>query len=98
MRTLDHAGPPDLVAPDGRPVGGGTRRQDREASLTRDELEALRDAGTYESLVGSEAVDGLPDGVPHAPSAGATDPVTARSDGTFTAARGVVYLWHVPTL
>ncbi|GHI98142.1 hypothetical protein TPA0906_00080 [Streptomyces olivaceus] len=88
-----------LVAPDGRIVGGGTRRQGREPSLTRDELEALRDTGTYgKSLVGSVAVDGLPDGVQRAPSAGATDPVTAPSDGTFPAAHGGVYLWHVPTL
>ncbi|MFJ6709305.1 MULTISPECIES: hypothetical protein [unclassified Streptomyces] len=86
-----------LVAPDGRIVGGGTRRQGREPSMARDELEALRDAGTYgDSLVGSVAVDGLPDGVQHAPSAGATDPVTAPSHGTFPAARGGVYLWHVP--
>lgn len=87
-----------LVAPDGRIVGGGTRRQGREPSLPRDELEALRDAGTYKSLVGSVAVGGLPDGVQHAPSAGATDPVVPPSDGTFTAARGGVYVWHDPTL
>lgn len=86
-----------LVAPDGRIVGGGTRGQGREPSMTRDELEALRDARTYDSLVGSVPVDGLPDGVQHAPSAGATDPLTTPSDGTFAAARGGIYLWHVPT-
>ncbi|MEH0589838.1 hypothetical protein QA942_39735 [Streptomyces sp. B21-106] len=48
-------------------------------------------------LLDPVAVDGVPAGVQHAPSAGATDPVTPPSHGTFTAARGGVYLWHVPT-
>lgn len=58
-----------LVSPDGQIVGGGTRRQGREPSMARDELEALRATGMYESLVGSVAVDGLPNGVQYAPSA-----------------------------
>ncbi|MFF8575494.1 hypothetical protein ACF06L_30155 [Streptomyces sp. NPDC015408] len=74
-------------------VGGGTRHQGRAPSMTRDELEALRDAGSYgKSLLGSMAVAGLPDGVQRAPSAGATEPVTAPSHGTFPAARGGIYL------
>ncbi|MEV5774281.1 hypothetical protein AB0L49_23975 [Streptomyces antimycoticus] len=86
-----------LVAPDGRIVGGGTRRQGREPSMPREDLEALRDAGTHKSLVGSVVVHGLPEGAQRAPSAGATDLVAAPSQGTFTAGRGGVYLWHDPT-
>jgi hypothetical protein len=81
-----------LVTPDGRIVGGGTRRQGRTPSLSREELEELRDEGTYRSLVGSVAVHGLPDGVRHAPSAEPADQV-----GSFIAARGGMYVWYVPT-
>ncbi|MFJ8787552.1 hypothetical protein [Streptomyces sp. NPDC102476] len=86
-----------LVAPNGRIVGGGTRRQGREPSMGREELEALRDTGTHTFLVGSVAVPGLPDGVHRAPSADATDPVDAPSHGMFTAARGGLYVWHAPS-
>jgi hypothetical protein len=85
-----------LVAPDGHLVGGGTRGQGRRPSLSRAELEAQRDAGTYKSLVGSVPVLGLPDGVQHAPSAGETGPLDAPSTGSFTAARGGVYVWFDP--
>lgn len=81
-----------LVAPDGRIVGGGTRRQGRKPSMSRDELEDLRDSDTYKSLADSVAVHGLPDGVQRAP---ATDP--ADQDGAFTAARGGWYTWFDPT-
>ncbi|MFJ2627725.1 hypothetical protein ACIO6T_31065 [Streptomyces sp. NPDC087532] len=84
-----------LVAPNGRLVGGGTRRQGREPSMDREELEALRDAGTYKSIVSSVAVLGLPDGVQRAPSAGATN--RAPLHGSFTAARGGLYVWHDPS-
>ncbi|MFF5019033.1 hypothetical protein [Streptomyces sp. NPDC001165] len=83
-----------LVAPNGRLVGGGTRRQGQKPSMNREELEALRDAGTYKSTANSVAVLGLPDGVQRAPSADATDPVVAPSHGSFTAARGGLYVWH----
>lgn len=83
-----------LVAPDdGRIVGGGTRSQGRKPSMSRQELEELRDSGTYESLAGSLPVLGLPDGVEHAPSAGATDPVAPPFGATFTASRGGWYRW-----
>jgi hypothetical protein len=82
-----------LVAPDGRIVGGGTRDQGRKPSMNREELEELRDSGRFKFLAGSVPVLGLPDGVEHAPSAGATDPVTAPTEGSFTAARGGWYRW-----
>ncbi|MDX2697148.1 hypothetical protein [Streptomyces ipomoeae] len=83
-----------LVAPDdGRIVGGGTRDQGRKPSMTREELEELRDSGRFKFLAGSVAVLGLPDGVEYAPSAGTTDPITAPVDGSFTASRGGWYRW-----
>lgn len=82
-----------LVAPDGRIVGGGTRRQGREPSMSRNELEELRDSGRYgKSLTGSVAVHGLPDGVQYAPPTDAPEQV----DGSFIAARGGRYVPYEP--
>ncbi|MFM9452480.1 hypothetical protein [Streptomyces europaeiscabiei] len=82
-----------LVAPDGRIVGGGTRDQSRKPSLSRQELEVLRDSGKHSFLAGATTVPGLPAGAGRAPSADATDPVTAPTEGVFTAARGGLYQW-----
>ncbi|MDQ0688925.1 hypothetical protein QFZ56_007888 [Streptomyces achromogenes] len=49
----------------------------------------MRDEGTYESLLGSVAVDGLPDSFQHRASAGATDMLTFLRTAPSGAARGV---------
>lgn len=82
-----------LIAPNGRIVGGGTRRQGSRPSMSRDELEALRDADTHRSLIGSVAVHGLPDGVQYAPSTGAD----GQDGESFKAARGGWYVRYAPT-
>lgn len=77
-----------MVAPDGRIVGGGTRAQGRRDSLTRAELEALRDTARYDFLAGSRAVYGIPEGAAKAPHS-----APAGQDGSFPAARGGRYVW-----
>lgn len=93
--VAEAAGAWHLVAPDGLIVGGGPRG--RGPSMNRQELEELRDSGRFNFLAGSVPVLGLPDGVEYAPSAGATDPVTAPVDGSFTASRGGWYRWFDPS-
>lgn len=79
--------------------GRGGRRAERGESgvAAGAHRQRVGDVGRGAVLLDPVAVDGVPAGVQHAPSAGATDPVTPPSHGTFTAARGGVYLWHVPT-
>lgn len=71
--------------PGGRIVGGGPRRG--RGSLSREELEDLRDSGEFKSLAGSVAVFGIPAGATHSPWA-----VPAGTGGSFKAARGGVYV------
>lgn len=71
--------------PGGRIVGGGPRRG--RGSLSREELEDLRDSGEFKSLAGSVAVFGIPAGT--APGEGAAP---ASGGGSFKAARGGVYV------
>ncbi|KMS74200.1 hypothetical protein ACM01_14865 [Streptomyces viridochromogenes] len=74
--------------------GGGPRGQ--EPSLSREELEDLRDSGRYKFLKDSVPFYGVPSTAQVSPSADADWVCEAPSEAVFRGARGGMYRWYEP--
>lgn len=78
-----------LVSPEGHLVGGGPRTN--KPSLTRAELETIRDQGTFSFQKGATAVYGIPVTVLRSPAFDRPPAGEYPTDGGFTGARGGTY-------